>query len=266
MILDQPVMTVPTRQGERTLVVDLYLPEVAGPRPLAMYVHGGGWRQGIQYRPPFRPRLFDEGIAVASITYRLSPEAPFPACLHDCRAMLRWLRAHAESYNIDPQRIALWGISAGGHLVSLMAMTAEEEPSEIEQPWADHPATTVGVVDWCGPTDLVRTFTDPEPGRDAYAITSQLLDGDLETQPDRVRAASPALRAHDNAPPHLIVHGRQDDVVPLWHAEALHHRLVELGVPSELVVNDNADHSLGQDLEVAATHRFLRRVLGMGGG
>ncbi|MCC5828607.1 MAG: alpha/beta hydrolase [Phycisphaeraceae bacterium] len=261
VLLEVPVARVPTANGQRELVADLYLPRSDRPTPLVMYVHGGGWKQGTQYRPPFAPRLFDEGIAVAATTYRFSGEAPFPACLHDCKTMLRWLRAHASTYNFDAGRIVVWGISAGGHLVSLMGLTADQPQWEGDGPHHDQSTAVTAVVNWCGPTDFVRAATDPNPGVGIHPLVTALIGGPYEERMDVARAASPVYHVHPQAPPHLLVFGRLDEQVPLWNGQSYHQKLTEAGVQSELVINDEAGHALGQELEVQATARFIRRHL-----
>lgn len=163
--------------------------------------------------------------------------------------MQRWLRENGRRYNLDTSRIGLWGISAGGHLTPLMAchLAAEEQVR--------------CVVDWCGPTDLSRIPADEDPGEDAIEIVSNLLGGPVGERLDLAREASPLHQAHGGLPPHLIVHGAQDDLVRLWHAESYHARLLKLGVPSELVVNPEVGHNLGSAMEVKATRAFLVKHL-----
>jgi len=219
--LDLPVCAVPTTTGQRELVVDLYRPECGdGPLPLVIYIHGGGWRQGTQYRPPFKPRLFDEGIAVAAISYRFSHEAAFPACLEDCKLMVRWLRAHAEQFGLDPARFAAWGISAGGHLASLLGTTNDNPEFEGEGGWRDFSSSVGAVCTCCGPTDLWRTATDPHPGEGMIGLCSDLIGGPLRESEAKARAASPLYHVGPHTVPHLFIHGEADPIVPMAQAAA----------------------------------------------
>ena len=116
------------RVGNKSLKLDLYLPEGQGPFPLIIWVHGGGWTSGDKSLSAnsSQIRQTTRGYAVASVNYRLSQEAKFPAQIEDCKAAVRWLRANATQYNVDPSRVAAWGSSAGGHLVALMGTSAGE--------------------------------------------------------------------------------------------------------------------------------------------
>jgi acetyl esterase/lipase len=260
--LDVPVTRVPTADGERELVLDLYLPQkTTGPLPLVIYIHGGGWKQGTQYRPPFKPRLFDEGIAVAAITYRFSQEAPFPACLEDCKLMTRWLRAHAGTYNLDPARFALWGISAGGHLASLMAATQHLPEYEGDGGWNNCDSSVLAVCNTCGPTDLQRTFTDPVPGEGMVEMCTALLGGSPQEIDQKAALASPVHHVGSTTPPHLIIHGEDDRVVPAYHATDFHQRLESVGVASECLLLDGTGHSIAPEQLDEPVRAFLCRHL-----
>jgi acetyl esterase/lipase len=267
-LLDLPVADVPVSGGSRSLLLDLYLPQNTGARlPVLIYIHGGGWKQGIPYRPPFKPRLFDEGIAVAAITYRFSHEAPFPACLEDCKMMTRWLRAHANGFNLDPDRFALWGISAGGHLASLMATTQHLPDFEGSGGWNDYPSSALAVCNTCGPTNLVRTATDPVPGEGMVEMCSALVGGLLPQHPERAAAASPVTHVSPSTPPHLILQGTNDPVVPAYHATDLHQSLLQAGVESELVLLPETGHSIEPEQMDQPVRAFLtRHLLGINPG
>ena len=118
------------RVGEKSLLLDLYLPpEGESPWPVIVWIHGGAWRTGNRADPPAL-FLVERGYAVASISYRLSREAIFPAQIHDCKAAIRWLRARAGEYDLDPARIGVWGASAGGHLAALLGTSGGVERLE----------------------------------------------------------------------------------------------------------------------------------------
>ncbi|NIA21582.1 MAG: alpha/beta hydrolase fold domain-containing protein [Anaerolineaceae bacterium] len=144
--------------GERPLLLDLYVPEKAeGPLPLVVWVHGGGWRAGNKRFCRALP-MTRRGYAVASIGYRLSGEAPMPAQIYDCKAAVRWLRAKAGKYNIDPKRIGAWGASAGGHLVALMGTSGGLKDLEGDLGNADQSSRVQAVCDFFGPSDLISIF------------------------------------------------------------------------------------------------------------
>ncbi|MCC5804874.1 MAG: alpha/beta hydrolase [Opitutales bacterium] len=257
--LDHPVVTVPVNGGERSLVVDLWIPEAARPLPYVVYIHGGGWRGGTQYRPPFAPRMWEDGIATVAVTYRFSGEAVFPAQTEDCAAMLRWLRENAAHHGLDPARYALWGISAGAHLSALLSL--ELSRSAPGQKCAAALTQPRAGVHWCGPTDLPRTAVDPFPGRGMVEMVGDLLGGPISAREDLARTASPVHHAHGDAPPQLIVHGARDPIVPVWHATAYAEALRAAGAPHELLLLEERDHNLGEAEEAGATRDFLRKHL-----
>jgi acetyl esterase/lipase len=182
--------------------------------------------------------------------------------LHDCQTQVRWLRAHAADFGLDPRRFAAWGISAGGHLAALLALTAGRPEFDGDGPHREQDCSVCAVVNWCGPTDLWRTATDPIPGEGMRELVEEVVGGPIRTRAEVARAASPVHQVHSGAPPHLHVHGRRDPVVPVWHAEALHERLLAAGAHSELYINEAADHALGLSGEdVSRTRTFLVRHL-----
>jgi len=228
--------------------MDLYLPEASGKHlPVLIYIHGGGWKQGTQYRPPFKPRLFDDGIAVAAITYRFSHEAPFPACLQDCKLMTRWLRAHAGTFGLDPDRFAAWGISAGGHLASLMGTTRHLPDYEGTCGWQEFDSSVLAVCTTCGPSDIRRTAIDPVPGEGMVTLCSDLIGGPLHDYPERAAAASPVTYVSADTVPHLIIQGMEDPIVPAYHASDLHDLLLATGIPSHLLLLPGVGHDIPPD-------------------
>ncbi|WP_221585977.1 alpha/beta hydrolase [Microbacterium sp. G2-8] len=219
-------------EGYRPLSLDLHLPASERP-PVIVFLHGGGWRRGS--RAMFYPgvseresfgRLTDAGFAVASVDYRLSGEATFPAQSDDVSAALAWIRtAGAEEHGLDASRIVMWGESAGGHLAALAALT-------------DPPLA--GAVCWYAPSDLTtfpRDPSDPEPTRE-----EQLLGGTARDLPELARAASPALRVDPGCPPFHIAHGDADDLVPPAQSEALAAAVCAAGGDAELILVPGASH------------------------
>jgi acetyl esterase/lipase len=231
--------------GFRPLLLDLYRPAaVADPAPaLVVFVHGGGWVRGDRsmvspsfagWRPGPLARLAAEGFAVASVDYRLSGEARFPAQLEDVSAAVEWLAGRAEEYGFDAGRIVLWGESAGAHLAALLGLRS--------------PGRRVrGVVDWYGPADLAAL--DVQVGA-AGALTedpldtreARLLGAPVAEVPELARAASPISHVRAGAPPFLIAHGTADRAVPFRQSEALAAALAEAGVEVRLEAVDGAGH------------------------
>lgn len=238
--------------GSRPLLLDLYLPGAEGgaaPRPAVVHFHGGGWRVGE--RSSLGPvldgfgfsafeKLTDAGFVVASADYRLSQEAHFPAQLHDARAAVRWLRNHAADYNVDPARIYAWGDSAGGHLASLVGLTANADGAGAE-------ASVAAVAAWYPPTDLGRMAEQSLPAAVARAddpgSREELLVGAvLADEPAKAAAASPISYASRSAPPFFLAHGTADRFVPLAQSESLAAALEGAGVAVELLLIEDADH------------------------
>lgn len=253
------------RYANRTLKMDLWLPRRATrAAPLVVYVHGGGWREGTQYRPPFRPRLFDHGIGIAALTYRFAQEAPFPAMLHDCKLGVRWLRAHARELAIDPDRFSLWGISAGGHLTSLMGVTNGMPEWEGDGPWREFSSAVSAVCSWCGPTDLVRPLQERASGMNA-AMLEPVIGGPLESHRANAEAASALYhlrqRRPENLPSFLLVHGGRDELVPPYHSVAFHEALRARGAQADLLLMPELGHTLNHPDVAARTETFLRRHL-----
>ncbi|MBM7786745.1 alpha/beta hydrolase [Tenggerimyces flavus] len=218
---------------EGTLYLDLLLPRPANQAPAVVYLHGGGWRNGERsagLHPWVGPLLAAHGFVVANVTYRLSGRAPFPAQLDDVRAAVRWLRANASTYGIDPDRIGAMGDSAGGQLALLLASTAEVQ----------------AVVARCAPTDFAAM---PLDGEDEYL--TPLFGGPRDATAELRRQASPLTHVHAGVPPTLLVHGELDETVPVEQvqrfADAL--RAHEVDVTFHLI--EGVFHNLRDDVDLA---------------
>jgi acetyl esterase/lipase len=226
----------------RPLRLDLYLPTGTPPFPLVVWVHGGGWQSGDKALAPGHPALRQRsrGYAVASIEYRLSGEAAFPAQIQDCKAALRWLRANAATHGLDPARVAAWGSSAGGHLVALLGTSSGVAAlRDLDQGNAAQADAVQAVVDWYGPTDFLQM---PGAHHDAGSPESRLLGCDIDLCPDRVAFASPLSYVDAGDPPFLIQHGSADPTVDPNQSVLLHGALLAAGVASTHVVLPGAGH------------------------
>jgi acetyl esterase/lipase len=235
------------RAGGKSLRLDLYLPQgIPGPLPAIVWVHGGAWRKGSKENTPAR-RLADRDqapYAVASIGYRLSQEAIFPAQIHDCKAAVRWLRAHAQQYNLDPTRFGAWGGSAGGHLVALLGTSGGVPDLEGDLGHAEQSSRVQAVCDFFGPSDFLRM--DDVPGEMTHhapdSPESQLLGGPIRECPDRVARANPITYVTPGDPPFLIVHGQEDFTVIANQSELLYQALRRNGVEARLHLVPGAGH------------------------
>ncbi len=249
--------------GDRPLKLDILRPRDMAEKclPLVVFVHGGGWRAGDKSAGVGRlMRLVQSGRYVgASVGYRLSGEAPFPAQIHDCKAAIRFLKAHAEKYHLDPQRIGVWGTSAGGHLVSLLGTSGDVKELEGDCGWPEQSSRVHCVVDFCGPSDFLA-FADVQRG-DAASAIAQLLGGSVREKRDLAKAASPVTYVTPDDPPFLIVHGTEDAVVPFSQAETLHAALQKAGVPSTLVRIEGGGHGFGGPQVDARVEAFLAKHL-----
>jgi acetyl esterase/lipase len=247
--------------GFRPLQLDLYLPPRNHPRadsaPAIVYLHGGGWAVGTRRRfgRAFRGwdvspliQLAEAGFVVASVDYRLSGEATFPAPLHDAKAAVRWLRAHAAELRVDGNRVLAWGESAGGHLALLLGMTAARDDLAGSVGDAlDQRGDVCGVVAWYPPTDFTSLSAQRHPSSEtdydsADAPESRLLGGPISSLPDLAAAASPLTYVHSGAPPVQIHHGNADLMVPHAQSATFAAALEELEVEVELVTLLGTDH------------------------
>ena len=219
--------------------LDLYLPEKAeGPLPLIVWIHGGAWLAGSKDGCPAVP-LAAKGYAVASINYRLSQHAVFPAQIEDCKAAIRWLRANAAKYHLDPDHIGVWGASAGGHLVALLGTTGGVKELEGKGGNLDQSSRVQCVVDWFGPADLLTMGgRHDKPG----SPVARLIGGPVQENKEKARRASPLTYVSKDAAPFLIMHGDQDNVVPLAQSESLAAALKKAGVEVTLVVVQGNGH------------------------
>lgn len=244
--------------GDRSLCLDLYLPDVEPrPLPVIVYIHGGAWREGSKAHPRAL-RFLSEGYAVASIGYRLSREAIFPAQIHDCKAAVRWLRANAEAYGLARDRVAAWGESAGAHLASLLGTSAGVAELEGELGHLEQSSSVSAVCSWFGPSDLLR-MNDVEGVMDHDAPDSpesQLVGAPIQSRPDLVARANPITYVTDGAPPFLLMHGSADRVVIANQSERLHAALAAAGASSTLILLGGLGHGF------SGAHGRWREIFG----
>ncbi|OAE00476.1 alpha/beta hydrolase [Arthrobacter sp. OY3WO11] len=247
--------------GFRPLKMDIWLPrQAAGPVPLVVWVHGGAFQLGDRRElpPTFAPdsvfRLLNEaGIACATVDYRHSLEAPFPAQLHDLKAAVRYLREYADHLNIDSDRFGAWGESAGGHLAALLGLTGIREDLDGGLGAQGHASGVSAVVDFYGVSSLVDIPPmDMPEGVFPPALTAAVPAG-MSLQPeqmlvggsddrDLLAAASPVSYVAPGAPPFLLVHGDSDGLVPHSQTDLLAAALADAGVEHDVVTIRGGDH------------------------
>jgi acetyl esterase/lipase len=238
--------------GHERQKLDLYLPRSETPTPVIVWVHGGAWLAGSKDRTPAL-RGLSEGYAVASINYRLSQHAIFPAQLEDCKAAVRWLRAHAGEYNLDPAHFAAWGASAGGHLVALLGTTGGVEKFDVGG-HLEFSSRVQAVVDEFGPTDFLQMddhrMAEGMRHNTPNAPEARLIGGPVQDNKEKVAAANPITYIDADDPPTLIVHGDKDPLVPHHQSELLEAALKEAGVPVTLYSVEGGGHGGFKDPRV----------------
>jgi acetyl esterase/lipase len=221
--------------------LDVYVPKGDGPFPLVLWVHGGAWQGGNKDGGNPALGLLNAGYAVASTNYRLSQHAVFPAQIHDVKAAVRYLRANAKKYKLDPDRFGAAGASAGGHLVALLGTSGDVSDLDGDGANKDVSSKVSCVLDYFGPTDLSKF---PSATKADHPIV-KLLGGSAADKKDLAAKANPITFISKADPPILIVHGDKDPTVPLSQSELLHEALKKGGVDSTLKVIPGAAHGPG---------------------
>ncbi|MEZ6128855.1 MAG: alpha/beta hydrolase [Planctomycetaceae bacterium] len=244
----QPDVEYAMVDGHR-LLLDIYQPtanQKSGNQktPLVIWVHGGAWRSGSRSSVPIA-RLLDHGFAIASVDYRLSPVARFPAQVHDIKAAIRFLRANSAVYNFDSNRFIIAGSSAGGHLAALVGVT--NGVPELEGNVGADLQTSSDVqmiVSFFGASNLQTILSQSTPhGLKVRVPALELLLGGQPTgKPELARLASPVVHVDDTDPPLLLIHGDQDPQMPINQAHELHGRYKQFALPVEFKVIHGGAH------------------------
>lgn len=303
-VMGIPGLTYWEPVGYRRLTLDLYLPPRSAPRPsegfpLVVYIHGGGWRGGNSRRsvpfvdfPGVLASLSARGYVVASIEYRLSGEARFPAQAQDTKAAIRWLRMNASKYAIDPTRAVTWGVSAGGYLAGLVAVSCHAQSLALTQAKSIAPDTrpdpivssdvsdcVQAAVSWYGVFDMTtiaeQARQDKAMSRDVPDVPEwQLLGcfGNEKCSALQIADASPVTYVDRNSSPMLLIVGTEDTLVPYHQTLEMAEKLKSADVKHELIVLPGANHSLiGKTPEqtrdanlkaLEATFRFIDETIG----
>jgi acetyl esterase/lipase len=225
--------------GGRDLHAEIAYPKNATvPLMPVIFIHGGGWIAGDNKRSPIE-LLAKAGFFAASIEYRLSNEAKWPAQIQDCKLAVRWLRANAAKYNLNPDRIGVMGESAGGHLVACLGTMADVKEYEGDGGYPGVSSAVQAVVDFYGPTDFTQAGIY---SADAIKVTEMLFGAPYAQNPDLWKSGSPLYYVKAGDPPVLMVHGDKDGLVPIAQSEVFDAALTKAGVPHQLIVVKNGNH------------------------
>jgi len=257
--------------GNVPVKLDLYVPTgLAKPPPIVIYIHGGGWEAGSKENPPyFLPSLLKQGFALASVNYRLSQVAIFPAQIYDCKAAVRWVRANADKYHYNADKIGLVGDSAGGHLVALLGTTANDPKLEGDEGNVGVSSAVQAVVDYYGPTDfisLIDQVTQEQRANLDNPVT-HLFGGPIwdkapiADKQDIAKLASPVSHITPSASPMFILHGDHDPIVPLQQSVEFNDALQKAGVESHLTVIKGGGHGFNDPPSSQAATDFLKKHL-----
>ncbi len=234
-------------------------PSSPTPTPAVVWIHGGGWNTGNKENSRALI-LTNYNVAVVPISYRLTtnstphPYGPFPAQIHDCKSAVRWLRANAATYNIDPNRIGVWGQSAGAHLAALLANSAHTNTFDVGQNLG-FSSRVQAVVDLFGPTDL-SLYGSSQPG-DGLSL---YLGGTVQSSPPSLSQCNPVNYVNATTPPFLIYHGTADTTVPLQHSQLLHNALTNAGVPSTFTLVNGGQHFLASSYDAPIAQWLVNRL------
>lgn len=226
--------------GHERQRLDLFLPKSGEKFPLLIVVHGGGFSSGSKERlkedfpTKVATEMLNRGFAVATVGYRLSQHAIFPAQIEDCKTAVRFLRANAQKYGLDPERFGAWGTSAGGHLVTMLGVAGDARDLEGQSGYLSVSSKVQAVCDMYGPSDILRMnvgrLSDERDHDAPDSPNSRLLGGPVQENKERARRASPVTYVSADDPPFLIMHGDRDPTVPYHQSVILHEAMRKAGV------------------------------------
>jgi len=251
---------------ETTLMADVLMPkEGKGPHPAVLLFHGGGGVIGSRKTNlPIMIKLAQAGYVAVSVEYRLAPKYPFPAAIHDAKCAVRWLRANAEVYKVDSDRIAAFGYSTGGQLASLLSLTSKADGLEGDGPFSEQPSHVKVVVSYYGIYDLKDWHKD---GNFLARLSlNKFLGGSPDKLGDLYAKASPATYARSDGAAFFLIHGIEDDLVPCKQSEGMEKRLRDAGAEVRLMTIEGAGHNFSGEFEKkadVATIKYLDKVLGV---
>lgn len=257
---------LPYRDGHKRWVLDLAMPTKPGndPLPGLVFVHGGGWRNGDKRTSKFLDpalKYAAKGYVCITVNYRLTNSAPFPACVEDVKNAVRWFRAHAEKYHLDPDRIGAYGNSAGAHLVSMLGLAGPDAKLEGDGPYHDQSSLVQAVCASATPTDFLHWGKGISRG---LGRPGSLLEGPEDSLEERAKAASPITYVHQDAPPFLLVHSADDRTVPINQGDDFAKALKDAGADVTYLRYEDGGHgsfTRHANETVPAMEKFFARVL-----
>lgn len=261
-IVHRDLAYVPNGHARQKL--DLYLPKEGAKLPLIINIHGGAFMAGSKEQGVPVQYLI-QGYAVASINYRLSQHAIYPAQIEDCKAAVRWLRAHANEYRLDPERFAAWGSSAGGHLAAMVGVTGDSKKFDVGNN-LEFSSRVQAVVDYFGPTDFLQMDARRLPNGMVHdtpdSPESRLIGGPIQQNREKTAQANPITFVTKDDPPFLICHGDADPLVPHHQSVLLEDALKKASVPAAFYTVKGGGHGGWKDPKVnEVTRDFLRQHL-----
>jgi acetyl esterase/lipase len=240
-----------TNPDNQHLQLNMARPKIGdGPFPCVLFIHGGGFRAGNRegYNAQII-RMAEKGYVAVTVSYRLAPKYPFPAAIHDTKAAVRWLRANAKKYNIDPNNIGVTGGSAGGTLAQMLGVTTDVKEFEGDGGNPKESSAVKCVVNVYGANDFTKSYGK---SKDAHEVLPLYLGGDLEKARAAHIRSSPLYWVTPNAMPTLCIHGTKDDYVHVEQAEMLVEKLKAANVEVDLIKLEGAGHGFkGKDAETA---------------
>jgi acetyl esterase/lipase len=226
----------------KPLLMDVFLPKsrIRTPTPAVLWIHGGGWERGDKNGNSGAQLLANQGFVTASLFYRLSGDSPFPADIEDCKCAIRFLRANATKFGIDPDRIGVAGASAGGHLAELVATADRSARLEGDGGWQNVSSKVQAASAYYGASDF--TVGAMQFQHHTGQVIVKLFRGTEKEKPELYRKASPIFYVSKEAPPLLLVHGEEDDLVPFDQSARMADAYRRLGLPVEFIAVENAGH------------------------
>lgn len=242
--------------GDESLKLDLYSPtERTKPVPAVIFIHGGAWKSGYRQMYHYYCTKFAEhGYIVATVSYRLTGVAPFPAAVEDVKCAVRWLRANADKLGVDPNKIGVAGGSAGGHLSMMVGYAPDVPELEGAGGHGDTSSRVQAVVNLYGPTDLTTEFA-----RSKGDVVNFVGGKSFDEAPEQYRLASPITHVTSDDPPTLILHGSIDSTVPIEQAELLAAALEKNGVTCDYDRIEGWPHTM--DIEVGVNNHCVAKML-----
>lgn len=225
--------------GDTALKLDVYKPagKADKPRPAVIFIHGGGWHSGDKRKATLADEFTKRGYVYVSVNYRLSGEAPYPAAVEDCKCAVRWLRANAKAYDVDPDRLGVFGTSAGGHLALMVGLA---DGIEGEGGHKEPSSKVKAVCSWFGPADFTKGAGEFEGG--SARVLERFIGVSFKEKPDVYKEASPVTHASKDDPPVLMIHGDKDATVPIGQSQAMEKALKDVGMDVAFITVKNAGH------------------------